>query len=578
MVSAEKLRERILTATRKMPADLVLKGGLVVNVFTGGIRVRDVAVKDGFIAGVGEGYEGLEEVDLRGRWVVPGLMDGHVHIESSMLLPSRLAGALIPHGTTAVVSDPHEIANVLGVEGVRFLLRESEDLPMDVFFTAPACVPATTMETSGAELDARVLESLRREPRVVGLAEVMNFPGVCAGDLDLLKKIESFQDRALDGHCPGLSSHGLQAYVAAGIRSEHECSTLEEALEKVDAGMFVMIREGTLAKNLEALIPAVTPWNAGRFCFVSDDLAPREILGRGHLDHMIRKAVRFGMEPALAVRLASLNPACFYGFRDRGAVAAGFRADVVVLEDLEAFETGRVYKDGRLVFRKGDTPDFGGLLPNLPRQGPLPTGPLDKARFKIPDKGGVARVMELVPGQLTTTKVLERPRVVNGEVVSDTEHDILKIAVVERHHATGNTGLGLVRGFGLKAGALAGSVSHDSHNIIGVGVEDGDLLRAVEEVRDMGGGLTAVLRGEVLARVPLKIGGLLSTQSIDDLARELEDLDRAATSLGCGLKSPFMALSFLALPVIPVLKLTDRGLVDVDLFRHVPLFADEKIV
>lgn len=567
------LQRRIRAGRGDSPADLVLKRAQVVNVFTGEIRVADVAVQDGFVVGLGADYAGRREVNAQGRWVAPGLIDAHIHIESSMLMPAHLAEIMVPHGTSAIVSDPHEIANVLGISGVRYLLDRSENLPVDVFFMAPSCVPATLLETSGTRLDADALAPLLKEPRILGLAEMMNFPGVCHGDAEVLEKLSLFQGRILDGHSPGLIGYDLQAYLAAGIRSDHECTTLEEALEKVDAGMFVMIREGTSARNLDALLPAVTPENAGRFCLVSDDLHPQDLLRRGHLDHLVQRAIRTGVPPVLAVRLASLNPAGYFGMRDRGAVAPGYRADLLVLDDLDTFAVNRVYKDGMLVAEHGEMCAFAEPEEDIPAAKPLATGPVDPGRFRIPDQGAKARVIELVPDQILTGQGRVRPRVRDGEVVSDPDNDLLKIAVVERHHGSGRTGLGLVRGFGLRAGALAGSIAHDSHNVIAVGVEDADLARAVEEVREMGGGLAVAREGVVLARVPLPVAGLLSDAPIRILVREIDGVNRAAASLGCALKDPFMALSFLALPVIPALKLTDRGLVDVERFEHVPLFA-----
>jgi len=567
------LQRRIRAGRGDAPADLVLKRARVVNVFTGDIRVADVAVQDGYVAGVQTGYAGRHELDADGRWVTPGLIDPHIHIESSMLMPAGLAAALAPHGTSAIVSDPHEIANVLGMPGIRFLLDRSERLPVDVFFTAPSCVPATPLETSGARLDADALVPLLKEPRILGLAEMMNFPGVCHSDAEVLEKLVRFQDRILDGHSPGLTGYDLQAYLAAGIQSDHECTTPEEAREKVAAGMFVMIREGTSARNLDALLPAVTMENAGRFSFASDDLHPQDLLRRGHLNHVVQRAIRAGLHPALAVRLASFNPASYFGLRNRGAVAPGFHADLVVLDDLDTFTVHRVYKNGKLVAEDGK------LCASLePEEGsttakPLATGPVTPDRFRILSRGTEARAMELVPGQILTGQVLVHPRVLDGEVVSDPEQDLLKIAVVERHYGSGRTGLGLVRGFGLGAGALAGSVAHDSHNVIAVGVKDTDLARAVEEVRQMGGGLAVTRDGEVLARVPLPVAGLLSDAPIRVLVDKIDEANRAAALLGCGLEDPFMQLSFLALPVIPALKLTDRGLVDVVRFEHVPLFV-----
>ena len=568
------LKERIKAARGEIPADLVLKGGRVVNVFSGTLEDQEVAVHRGFVVGVGSGYHGREEVELpRGYCISPGLMDGHIHIESSMLLPSRLAAALLAHGTTAIVSDPHEIANVMGVEGVRLMLRDSESIPFDVFFMAPSCVPATHLETSGSNLDGPALEELKKEPRILGLAEMMNFPAVLAGDEEVLKKLSVFAHAPLDGHAPSLRGKDLQAYVCAGIRSDHESVDRGEALDKMKSGMVIMIREGSTARNLEELIPLVQPGNARRFCLVSDDLHPADLSRRGHLDHLLKKAVGCGVNPVTAVQMASLNPAEYFGCGDRGAVAPGYRADLVVFKNLEDFRVYRVYKDGGLVVDEGSLvgfPDRGPVaIPERPFRIPL----LHPDRFRIRKEGQTARVIEVIPGQIVTRSRREAVAFRGDWVVADPRADILKIAVVERHRGSGRIGLGLVRGFGLKKGALASSVAHDSHNVIAVGVSDEDLCRAVEEVRDMGGGMVAVAEGETLARTPLEVGGLMSRLSLGELTSELEDLARAAAALGSILDEPFMALSFLALPVIPELKLTDRGLVDVNRFEVVGLFS-----
>lgn len=570
----ERLRERIRAAKREIPADLVLKNGRVVNVFSGDIQARDVAIHGGFIAGVGRDYHGIEEVEIEGKWVVPGLMDGHIHIESSMLLPSRLAAALLPHGTTAIISDPHEMANVMGVDGLKFMVEDSQSIPFDVYFMAPSCVPATHLETSGARLGLPDLAALKDEGRFLGLGEMMNYPGLLAGDPEVLAKLILFDDKIIDGHAPSLHGYELQAYLSAGIRSDHETWDRDEGIEKLQSGMMLMIREGTSAKNLAALLPLITDKNSRRFCFVSDDLHPREILRRGHLDFMIRKAIDLGLDPVTAVQLASLNPAEYFGLRDSGAIAPGYHADLVVLTDLEDFMVDKVYKEGRLVVNEGIVIDgWSEGRPAFPAR-PIHIAPITPESFRIPLEGAEARIIELIPGQITTGVSYEGVKSRDHWVVSDIEKDILKLAVIERHQASGHIGLGLIRGFGLKKGALASSVAHDSHNIIAAGVSDSDLWRAVEEVRLMGGGLAVTDGARVLAKVPLEVAGLMSTVSLGLLTEQLEEVNRAARSLGCRLEEPFMSLSFLALPVIPELKLTDRGLVDVKGFQLVPLFVD----
>ncbi|HEJ83806.1 MAG TPA: adenine deaminase [Desulfobacteraceae bacterium] len=573
----ESLRRRILAGKGEIPADLVLKNGRVVNLFSNKIQKGDVAVSDGFIVGVGLTYHGKIEVDVSNRWVIPGLIDGHLHIESSMLSPSHIAAALLVHGTTAIVADPHEIANVLGLKGIRYMLKESSDIPFDIFFMAPSCVPATHLETSGATLTASDLKGLLDEPRILGLAEMMNFPGVLMGDPQVLEKIVLFQDRVVDGHCPMLSGYDLQAYLSAGIGSDHESTLRQEALEKMENGMMLMIREGTSARNLDALLPLVTDMNRDRFCFVSDDLHAEDIQDRGHLDFVMRKAVRSGLDPMTAIRLATLNPAAYFGLRGKGAIAPGYQADIVVLSDLETFAVDDVYKDGRQVVQDGEPVDSGwwntSALSHEPF-GPLSIAPFHPGDFRIPHPGGRARIIELVPGQILTRTRMEAVPSVNGFVKTSPERDLLKLAVVERHTASGNIGLGLVSGFGLLEGAIASSIAHDSHNVIVAGVTDEEICRAVEVVRDMGGGLAVVRGHETCARVPLEIGGLMSTQPLQKLVPQLMMIKRAAVELGCPLEDPFMALSFLALPVIPELKLTDKGLVDVNRFELVPLFVE----
>ena len=575
---AKALKKRILAARREIPADLVLRGARVLNVFLGEIQKKDVAVYDGVIVGFGSDLHGREEVDLEGKWIVPGLIDGHFHIESSMLLPPELAAALLVHGTTTIVSDPHEIANVMGLDGVRLMLSESRFIPFDIFFMAPSCVPATDLETAGASLTASDLSELRDEPRILGLAEMMNFPGVLMGDHEVLEKIILFRSQVIDGHCPSLRGHDLQAYLTAGIRSDHETTDRLEGLEKVENGMMLMIREGTSARDLEELLPLVHGKNSRRFCFVSDDLHAEDIQQRGHLNFIVRKAVQLGLDPVTAVQLITLNPAEYFGLKDRGAIAPGYRADLVVLDDLEGFEVASVYKDGRIVVDDGvlvNFPTTGNRAPFVQPE-PLNIAPLRPDSFRIPHPGGKVRVIDLIPGQIMTRMLYEEAKSTDGFVASDIESDVLKLCVVERHQASGHIGLGLVRGFGLKRGAIASSVAHDSHNVIVVGVSDEEIFRAIEVIRVMGGGLAVVCGNETLAKTPLEIGGLMSRQPLGTLVRQLREVREAALNLGCELEECFMALSFLALPVIPELKLTDRGLVDVNQFEIVPLFLEKE--
>ena len=576
-ITVDALKKRILVARREIPAQLVLKEGRVVNVFSGEVREQDVAIYDGVIVGLGSAYQGSEEMSLKGKWIIPGLIDAHLHIESSMLLPSRLAAALLPHGTTTIVADPHEIGNVMGIEGIKFMLKESASAPLDIFFMAPSCIPATHLETAGAQLGASDLAALKNEPRILGLAEMMNFPGVLMGTPEVMEKLALFGDRIIDGHAPSLTGYDLQAYVAAGIRSDHETTDRTEGLEKLHSGMMLMVREGTSAKNLADLLPLVTPENARRFCFVSDDLHPREIRQRGHMNFIIRRAIDLGLNPVRAIQMATLNPAEYFGFKDRGAVAPGFQADLAVLTNLERFELEKVFKGGKLVADRGELIGFPCADDAPVELRSMNVAPFSLEGFRIAHEDKRARIIELIPGQILTRIRYETLKSESGWVQSDIERDILKLAVLERHKATGNMGLGLVMGFGLHAGALASSVAHDSHNLIAVGVSDQEIWRSLEEVKNMGGGMAVIRDSDVMARVPLEVAGLMSRKPLKELTKQWDEANRAASSLGCTISEPFMSLSFLTLPVIPELKLTDLGLVDVEKFSLVPLFMDEEI-
>jgi adenine deaminase len=564
---------RLLSVARgDEPADVVLSGGRVVNVFTGEIERTDVAVVGERIAGVGPGYEGERRIELDGACVVPGLIDAHVHIESSLVTPPEFARAVVPRGTTTVVSDPHEIANVHGVEGVRFMLDASEGLPLSVFVMASSCVPATTMSTSGAALDAGALADLARHPRVLGLAEVMNFPGVIHGDPGVMEKIHAFEGRPVDGHAPGVRGRALNAYVAGGPGSDHESTTAEEAEEKLRLGMWAFLREATNARNLDALLPVVTPANARRVALCTDDRQPPDLLDEGGIDQMVRRAVAAGLAPVEAIRLATLNPSEYFGLRDRGAVAPGRRADFLVVEELDTLAIREVWSGGMKVA------EHGRCLPWVLPAPPEPPAPSMSVRlgpdaFRLAAREGDVRVIEAIPDQLVTEARVERPSVRDGEVVSDPGRDLLKIAVVERHTGSGRIGIGLVKGLGLARGAMAGTVAHDHHNLIVVGADDGSMHAAARAVADAGGGLAVAEGDEVRALLPLPVGGLMSPRPIEEVRALLDEVVSAACALGSGLHDPFMAMSFLGLEVIPRLKITDQGLIDVDAFRPVPLWV-----
>ncbi len=569
---------RLLSVARgDAPADLLLAGGEVVNVFTGEVVRADVAVCDEFIAGVGREYtKAAERVEVAGMYIAPGFIDGHIHIESSLLAPGEFCRLALGHGTTTVVCDPHEIANVLGVAGVRWLIEQTAGLPLDFFFLAPSCVPATGLETAGARLGVAEVKALLRSERVIGLAEVMNYPGVVFGDREVLAKIAAARARrrVVDGHAPGVVGQLLQAYAAAGIGSDHESVGPQEATEKLRAGMWLMVREGSAAKNLTALLPAVNDFNRHRCMFVSDDKHPEELLRYGHIDAVLRKAEAMGMQPAAAIQLATINPACYFGLNDRGAVAPGRRADLTVIGDLPRFDVRMVFKDGRLVARERK------VLVNIPMvrgrgvTGTVKIRPLTARSFAIPARGQLCRAIRLVPEQIITESVTVQPRIERGFVQADPERDLLKLAVVERHRRSGRIGLGLVSGFGLKKGALGTSVAHDSHNLIIVGTNDGDMLKAARALVKMGGGFVAVADGEIAASLALPVAGLMSDQPAPQVVDELTRLLAKVRVWGCRVHNPFITLSFLALPVIPALKLTDHGLVDVQSFKTVSLFVD----
>jgi len=554
-------------------ADLLLKNGKVVNVFTAEIIQTDIAVAEGTIIGLGEGYDAVNSIDLSGKYVCPGFIDGHLHIESTMLSPYQFTRAVVPRGTTAVVCDPHEIANVLGLDGIRYMLEASEALPLTVFVMAPSCVPATHLETSGAVLSAQDLAPLFDHPRVLGLAEMMNFPGVLYRVPEVLAKLDVAAQRGLiiDGHAPGLTGRDLQAYIAAGIDSDHECTGPEEALERLRAGMYLFIREGSTEQNLAALLPVVTRDNARRCLLVSDDRHPADLMDLGHMDYSARLAVQEGLNPIMAIQMVTLNAAERFRLYDRGAVAPGYRADLVVLDDLKDFCVEKVFIKGNLVAEDGKA-----LFSEFPKASPvLPSVNLSPGdlNFEIPVQGEQARVIGVVEGQIVTDLLKLPIKCKASMVTSDVERDILKLAVIERHRATGNMGLGLVKGIGLKRGALASTVAHDSHNLIVVGTDDTDMLIAAQALIEVGGGLAAAVDGKVLKSLPLPIAGLMSEAPFESVRTEMDDLLAAAHDLGSLLKNPFMTLSFLALPVIPALRLTDMGLVDVDKFDYVPLFV-----
>lgn len=566
------LREELIRVARgEAEADLVLRNARVVNVFSGDVYVSDVAIARSLIVGLGE-YRARHEIDLDGRFLAPGFIDGHVHIESSMLSVPEFARAVVPHGTTTVIADPHEVANVMGLAGVRYILDTSKYNPLSVYVMVPSSVPATNLETAGASLSAEDIGPLLADKWVIGLGEMMDYPDVLFCDPAALAKIEAAAGRPIDGHAPGLAGKDLCAYTVAGVASDHECTTVAEAREKLRLGMRIMIREGSTARNLRDLLPLVTPENARRCMFVTDDRHPSDLLQEGHIDHLLRQAVAQGLDPITAIQMATINPAEYFGLHDKGAVAPGRRADLVVFDDLQDIRPDLVFRGGQLVAQGGQVAPNAVSPVQTPLRGSMNASPLADGALRVPAAGSRLRVIGASDGQIVTEKLLLAPKVEGGEAVADVERDILKLAVVERHLASGRVGLGFVRGFGLRRGAIAGSVAHDSHNIVILGTNDADMRAALRAVVRMGGGLVAVAGGEVLESVALPIAGLMSNQPLETVAAGLERLLAATHALGSTLHDPFMSLSFLALPVIPALKLTDRGLVDVTQFRFVPLF------
>jgi adenine deaminase len=570
-----EIKDRIALAKGEREVDLLLTNMRLINVFSGTIEPQTIAVAQGRVVGFGE-YPAREVLNLKGRFLAPGLIDAHVHIESSMVGIREYARTILSHGVTTVVTDFHEIANVMGIRGIQLMREGMGETPLNLYCMLPSCVPATPLETSGAEIRAEDLKDLMKEEWVKGLGEMMNFPGVIHGDPQILKKISMTQahGKRVDGHAPGLSGKELAAYIAAGITSDHECTTRAEAEEKLNQGMYIMIREGSTARNLEELIHIVTPANVRQCMFVTDDRHPADLIDEGGIDHCVRKAIRIGLDPVIAIQMATINPARYFPLPEIGCIAPGYRADLVVIEDLNEFSISQVFKAGRLVA------DGGTILPGVIEkkkaevENTVHLPKISAERFQIKAEAGRAKVIELIPQQIITKKGSYEMNTHDGLAVVDPQQDILKIAVVERHKETENIGLGFVKGFGLKEGAIASSVAHDSHNIIVVGARDEDMAQAVHGIAEMHGGLIVVKEGKVLASLPLPIGGLMSDRSIEEVQDKLILLHRAAREMECTLEEPFMALSFLALPVIPELKITDMGLVDVTRFEIVPLFGE----
>ena len=566
--------ENIINVARGLEkADLVIKNANVVNVLSEEIYKGDIAIVDGIIAGIGENYSGKKEIDENGAYVSPSFIDGHVHLESAMMLPKEFASVVLPAGTTTVIIDPHEISNVLGLHGISFMHEAVKNLPMDVFTMLPSCVPATPFETSGFDLNSYDLSLLIDKPWVLGLAEMMNFPGVLNLDNNVMAKLElaKSKEKRIDGHAPYLSGKDLCAYVASGVKSDHECTTPEEAIERIRLGMYVMIREGTAAKDLDALLPVLKNCNTRKCIFVTDDRHPSDL--KEHINGMVRRAVEAGVDPIKAIQVASLNTAEYFGLQNLGAIAPGYKADLLVLPDLKSFKPDIVMKNGNVIAHNGK------LAVEIPQGEALAVRNSVNVRwitpedFKIsvnePDGKIGVKALEVIPHQLITKSVETEALVEDGNAISNIENDTLKICVIERHRATGNIGKGFVKGFNLECGAIASTVAHDSHNMIVIGTNDADMYTAAVALIKCKGGKVVVKDGEIISELALPIAGLMSDREFDYVVDKCEELNQAAHSIGCELNDPFMTMGFLSLPVIPELKITDKGVFDTNKFDFI---------
>jgi adenine deaminase len=568
------IQEKLSIARGERPAGLVFRNARLVNVLSGEIYDTHVAVDDGRVIGLGE-YQAKQVIDLKGAYLAPSLIDAHFHVESSMLTAAEFARAVVPHGTGAVVIDPHEYANVLGLEGVRYVMESSKGLPLDFFIMLPSCVPATPFETAGARITADDLRLMIADERIAGVAELMNYPGVYLGSETELAKIEAGKGKNIDGHAPGLTGRNLNAYVLAGIRSDHESTEMAEGAEKLRLGLHLLLREGSTERNLATLVPLVNSHNAMNCSFATDDKLAGDLVEEGHIDHCVRKAIAMGMSPIVALQIATINTARHYRLRNFGAIAPRYWADFIVFEDFQNLKVRQTYKKGILVAEHGK-------YLGAPTEPVPPPRSTMNVRYHAPKDFEVAtndpakiRVIEIVPNQIVTRQRIEMHKSRNGQIVADPEHDLLKLVVLERHRATGNVGIGFVRGFKLKQGALGSTVAHDAHNIVIVGADDADILRAIQELEAIQGGQVAVADGEIRARLPLPIAGLVSDRPLDEVIACIRALNQAARQMGCELDAPFMTLSFLSLSPIPELKLTDQGLIDAVKMKRTSLFVSE---
>ncbi|WP_028776414.1 adenine deaminase [Shimazuella kribbensis] len=573
-LTIEQIRRRIAVASKRESADLVITNGKIIDVFNLEIIHGDIAIVDGSIVGIGN-YQGKEVVDAKQSYIAPGFIDAHVHIESSMVPPQAFAEVVLPHGVTSIITDPHEIANVAGQDGISFMLHESENVPLDIFFMLPSSVPCTSFENAGATLHANDLEPFFVHPRVLGLAEVMDYPAVLQGEEHMMEKIAAAwkQQASIDGHAAGLSLDAINVYRSAGISTDHECISPQEAMERIQRGMYVLIREGSVAKDLSSLISAVNEKNARRFAFCTDDKHLDDLLTEGSIDHNVRLAIKQGLHPLLAIQLASLNAAECYGLKQKGAIAPGYEADFVLFDDLHDIQIQQVFKAGKLVAQHGKMVQASSrtkidIPTNISHTVHLPK--IKTTDLQIPIMESKANVIGIEPNSLVTHHLIQDVKVKQGFFVPDTENDQLKIAVIERHHLTGNIGLGIVSGLGLTDGAIASTVAHDSHNLVVAGTNDHDMFAAIKAIHHMQGGLVVVKNQNILASLPLEIAGLMSNRPYEEINNNLNNLHQALHQLNAPtLFNPFLTLAFLCLPVIPAIKLTDKGLFDVTTFQHI---------
>jgi adenine deaminase len=556
-------------------ADIVIKNANLVNVFNDEINKTDIAIYSGRIAGIGKGYKGNKEIDVNGAYVTPAFIDGHVHIESSMCLPKEFAKAIVPEGTVTVMADPHEISNVFGLHGISFMREACKNLPLNVYMMLPSCVPATNSETSGFELASYDLSLLIDAPEILGVAEMMNFPGVLNCNKEVMAKLKLglSKHKKIDGHAPGLRGKDLCGYVAAGVMSDHECTTPEEATEKLGLGMYVMIREGSAAKDLQPLMPILKGKSTKRCIFVTDDRHPTDL--KGHINDMVRQAVEAGVDPVTAIKVASINTAEYFGLTDLGAIAPGYQAHLLVFDNLKDFKPSLVFKSGEIVAKDGK------LICDLEQnevpklRGSVNVKWIESDDFKIPAKSDTVTAMQIVPGTLLTKAVKTKIKIINGYAEADVDNDVLKIMVFERHKATGNIGKGFIKGFGLKSGAIASTVAHDAHNMIVVGTNDKDMEIAAIELVKSQGGKVVVNGGKVVSKLPLRIAGLMSDQPFETVLEQCYELKKGVREIGCALDDPFMTMGFLSLSVIPDIKITDKGVFDVNKFDFIDIFENE---